>query len=197
MTTIAMENINYKEEIKQKTSKPLLWIAMVSIVMFFAGLTSAVVVSQGGGSFLDVPMPSAFTISTFIIIASSLTFHYGLISIKKGNFGIAKVSVLATLLLSFGFVVSQWMGWGYLYENGVIAVGSASTASSSFLYLLTALHIAHLIGGIISLLVVFVKLNRNKYSIEKYLGVQVSITYWHFLGGLWVYLYLFFTYIIA
>lgn len=192
-----MENINYKEEIKQKTSKPLLWIAMVSIVMFFAGLTSAVVVSQGGGSFLDVPMPSAFTISTFIIVASSLIFHYGLISIKKGNFAIAKVSVLATLILGFAFVVSQWMGWGYLYENGVIAVGSASTASSSFLYLLTALHIAHLIGGIISLLVVFVKLNRNKYSIEKYLGVQVSITYWHFLGGLWVYLYLFFMYIIA
>lgn len=197
MATIIMENINYKEEIKQKTSKPLLWIAMVSIVMFFAGLTSAVVVSQGGGSFLDVPIPSAFTISTFIIVASSLIFHYGLISIKKGNFAIAKVSVLATLILGFAFVVSQWMGWGYLYENGVIAVGSASTASSSFLYLLTALHIAHLIGGIISLLVVFVKLNRNKYSIEKYLGVQVSITYWHFLGGLWVYLYLFFMYIIA
>lgn len=197
MATITMENINYKEEIKQKTSKPLLWIAMVSIVMFFAGLTSAVVVSQGGGSFLEVPMPSAFTISTFIIVASSLIFHYGLISIKKGNFAIAKVSVLATLILGFAFVVSQWMGWGYLYENGVIAVGSASTASSSFLYLLTALHIAHLIGGIISLLVVFVKLNRNKYSIEKYLGVQVSITYWHFLGGLWVYLYLFFMYIIA
>lgn len=197
MTTIAMENINYKEEIKQKTSKPLMWIAIMSIVMFFAGLTSAVVVSQGGGSFLDVPMPSAFTISTFIIVASSLTFHYGLISIKKGNFAVAKISVLATLLLGFAFVVSQWMGWGYLYENGVIAVGSASTASSSFLYLLTALHVVHLIGGIISLLVVFVKLNRNKYSIEKYLGVQVSITYWHFLGGLWVYLYLFFIYIIA
>lgn len=192
-----MENINYKEEIKQKTSKPLMWIAIMSIVMFFAGLTSAVVVSQGGGSFLDVPMPSAFTISTFIIVASSLTFHYGLISIKKGNFAVAKISVLATLLLGFAFVVSQWMGWGYLYENGVIAVGSASTASSSFLYLLTALHVVHLIGGIISLLVVFVKLNRNKYSIEKYLGVQVSITYWHFLGGLWVYLYLFFMYIIA
>ena len=117
MATITMENINYKEEIKQKTSKPLLWIAMVSIVMFFAGLTSAVVVSQGGGSFLDVPMPSAFTISTFIIVASSLIFHYGLISIKKGNFAIAKVSVLATLILGFAFVVSQWMGWGYLYEN--------------------------------------------------------------------------------
>ena len=197
MTTIAMENINYKEELKQKTSKPLMWIAIMSIVMFFAGLTSAVVVSQGGGSFLDVPLPTAFTISTIVIVASSFSFHYGLIAIKKGNFVMAKVSVLVTLILSFVFIVSQWMGWTYLYENGVIAVGSASTSASSFLYLLTALHIVHLIGGIVSLLVVFVKLNRNKYSAKKYLGVQVSITYWHFLGGLWVYLYLFFMYIIA
>ena len=68
MTTIAMENINYKEEIKQKTSKPLMWIAIMSIVMFFAGLTSAVVVSQGGGSFLDVPMPSAFTIVRLLLL---------------------------------------------------------------------------------------------------------------------------------
>ena len=197
MTTISMENINYKEETKQKTSKPLMWVAIMSIVMFFGGLTSAVVVSQGGGSFLDVPMPTAFTISTFVIVASSLSFHYGLISIKKGNFAMAKMSVLITLILSFVFIASQWMGWTYLYENGVIAVGSASTSSSSFLYLLTALHILHLIGGIVSLLVVFFKLNRNKYSTEKYLGVQVSITYWHFLGALWVYLYLFFMYIIA
>ena len=98
MTTIAMENINYKEEIKQKTSKPLLWIAMVSIVMFFAGLTSAVVVSQGGGSFLEVPMPSAFTISTIIIVVSSLTFHYGLISIKKGNFKACQAFILVFTL---------------------------------------------------------------------------------------------------
>ena len=192
-----MDNITYKEEIKQKTSKPLLWIAIVSIIMFFGGLTSAVIVVQGGGSFLNVPLPSAFILSTIVILLSSLSFQYGLISIKKGNFKIAKASILATLILSFIFIISQWMGWTYLYENGVFAVGSASTSSSSFLYLLTALHILHLIGGIISLLVVFFKLIKNKYSTKKYLGVQVSITYWHFLGGLWVYLYLFFMYIIA
>lgn len=197
MTAITADNINYREQVKNKTAKPLLWIGLVSIVMFFAGLTSAVVVSMGGGSFLEVPLPFAFTISTLVIIASSLSFHFGLQAIKKGNFGIAKASVLITLLLGFAFMISQWMGWTYLYENGVIAVGKSSTAASSFLYLLTALHVAHLLGGIISLLVVFVKLNRNKYSSEKYLGVQLSITYWHFLGALWLYLYLFFIYIIA
>ena len=197
MTTLTVENINYKDEIRRKTSKPLLWIGIVSIVMFFAGLTSAVVVSQGGGSFLDVPMPMAFTFSTLIIVLSSLSFHFGLVAIKKGNFSVAKIAVLFTVLLGFAFMISQWMGWTYLYDNGVIAVGKSSTAASSFLYLLTALHVAHLIGGIISVLVVFIKLNRNKYSIDNFLGVQVSITYWHFLGFLWVYLYLFFMYIIA
>lgn len=197
MTSITAENINYKQEVKNKTSKPLLWVGIVSIVMFFAGLTSAVVVSQGGGSFLEVPMPSAFLVSTFIIVASSLSFHFGLLAVKKGNFGVAKIAVLSTLILGFAFMASQWMGWTFLYENGVIAVGKSSTAASSFLYLLTALHVAHLVGGIISVLVVLIKLMRNKYSTEKYLGVQISITYWHFLGGLWLYLYLFFMYIIA
>jgi len=197
MTSITMEHTNYKDELKKKTSKPLLWIAIVSIVMFFTGLTSAVVVSQGGGGFISIDLPFAFTVSTFVIIASSVSFHFGMISIKKGNLGVAKISVLATLLLGILFVITQFSGWNSLYENGVYAVGSKSTQEGSYLYLLTALHIAHLVGGLISLIVVLIKTIKEKYSIDNYLGVQVSITYWHFLGGLWVYLFLFLRYIIA
>ena len=192
-----MENINYKEEIRRKTSKPLMWIGIVSIVMFFGGLTSAVVVSQGGGNFLSIAMPQAFTISTFVIVLSSIFFHLGLISVKKGNHALAKISVGLTLVLGLAFVVTQYMGWVTLHANGVYAIGSQSTQESSFLYLLTALHIAHLIGGLISLIVVLVKTMKERYSLENSLGMQVSITYWHFLGGLWVYLFFFLRYIIA
>jgi len=197
MTTIPLENINYKAELRQKTSKPLLWIGIVSIIMFFSGLTSAVVVSQGGGGFINIALPSAFTISTLVIVISSITFHYGLIAIKKGQLNTAKISIAITLLLGVAFVVTQYLGWQTLYENGVYAVGSQSTQASSFLYLLTALHIAHLLGGLVSLTIVLVKAIREKYNINNYLGVQVSITYWHFLGGLWVYLFFFLRYIIA
>ena len=192
-----MENISYKEDLKRKTSKPLLWFAIVSIVMFFTGLTSAVVVSQGGGGFIKIQLPFAFTLSTIVIVASSIVYHLGLLSIKKGNIGIAKISVLVTLLLGVLFVFTQFLGWNSLYDRCVYAVGSQSTQESSYLYLLTALHVVHLIGGLISLIVVLVKTIKEKYSIDNYLGVQISITYWHFLGGLWVYLFLFLRYIIA
>ena len=111
MATLTAENINYKDDLRRKTSKPLLWVAIVSILMFFGGLTSAVVVSQGGGQFLRIPMPFAFTISTFVIVLSSIAFHLGLISIKKGNYSLAKISVLAALLLGLGFVaLNIWDG---------------------------------------------------------------------------------------
>ncbi len=197
MTAITMENINIREDNRKKTSKPLLWICIVSIIMFFSGLTSAVVVSQGGGGFIDIELPTAFLISTIIIIVSSAVFHFGLNAIKNGKMGIAKISVSITLILGFLFIASQFMGWSKLYENGIYAVGSQSTQQSSYLYLLTALHVAHLIGGLISLIVVLVKTLKNKYSSTNYLGVQISITYWHFLGGLWIYLFLFLNFIIA
>jgi len=197
MTTITAENISYKEELKRKTSKPLIWIGIVSIIMFFGGLTSAVIVSQGGGGFLAIEMPLAFTMSTIIIVMSSVTFHVGLLSAKKGNFSMTKLFVLLTLVLGLSFVVTQFMGWNVLHENGYYAAGSESTQESSFLYLLTGLHIAHLIGGLVSLIVVLVKTMKNKYSIDNLIGMQVSITYWHFLGALWVYLFLFLRFIIA
>ena len=197
MTTITAENISYKEELKQKTSKPLIWIGIVSIIMFFGGLTSAVIVSQGGGGFLAIEMPLAFTMSTIIIVMSSVTFYIGLLSAKKGNFSMTKLFVLLTLVLGLSFVATQFMGWNVLHENGYYAAGSESTQESSFLYLLTGLHIAHLIGGLVSVIVVLVKTMKNKYSIDNLIGMQVSITYWHFLGALWVYLFLFLRFIIA
>jgi len=197
MTTVVIENSNYKEELRQKTSKPLLWIALISIIMFFRGLTSAVIVSQGGGGFINIKLPFAFTISTIIIVLSSATFYYGLFSIKKGKIEAAKISISLTLLLGLLFILSQFLGWSNLYQKGVYAVGNQSTQQSSYLYLLTVLHVAHLIGGLISLLVVLVKTIKGKYSSTNFLGVQVSITYWHFLGGLWIYLFLFLKFIIV
>ena len=197
MTTVTLENTNYKDEIRRKTSKPLMWVGIMSIVMFFGGLTSAVVVSQGGGSFLTIAMPQAFVISTFVIVLSSLAFHFGLISVKKGNHTMAKLSVGITLALGLAFVATQYMGWVTLHDNGVSAIGSESTQQSSFLYLLTALHILHLIGGLVSLIVVLVKTMKERYTSEDSVGMQVSLTYWHFLGGLWVYLFFFLRYSIA
>ncbi len=197
MTSIAVENINYKQEIRNKTSKPLLWVGIMSIVMFFAGLTSAVVVSQGGGDFINIVLPSVFLVSTVIIVLSSVTYHVGMLATKNENHSLAKLTITLTMVLGLAFVFTQFLGWKNLFESGVYAVGSQSTQESSYLYLLTFLHVLHLVGGLVSLLIVLVKTFKRKYSSNNYLGLQVSITYWHFLGGLWVYLFLFLKYIIA
>ena len=197
MTTLTAENISYKEELRRKTSKPLMWIGIVSIIMFFAGLTSAVVVSQGGGGFLMIPMPIEFIISTFVIVLSSIVFHFGFISVKKGNYGMAKISIGMTLLLGLLFVLTQYLGWINLHENGFYLAGKESTQESSFLYLITGLHVAHLLGGLVSLIVVLVKTFKKRYNSKDSIGIQVSLTYWHFLGALWVYLFFFLRYSIA
>lgn len=196
MATITLDKINSKAEIRRKTAKPLLWIAIVSIVMFFSGWTSAVIVSKGGnGNWLNIELPFAFSLSTFIIVLSSLLFHYGLISIKKDNKKALKLAVSLTFILGLLFVVSQFYGWMELYANGIVATGSSSTNASSFIYLITVFHVLHLLAGIISLIVVLVKSYQEKYNSSNFLGVEVSIIYWHFLGALWIYLFLFLKYI--
>jgi cytochrome c oxidase subunit III len=194
MTTLTAENINIQSEIKQKTAKPLLWIGLMSIVMFFSGLTSAVFVSKANTNWESFEIPSAFLISTLIIVVSSITFHAGLISIKKDKLSISKMAFMITFLLAVAFGVSQYFAWAELYANGIVFSGGQSSAGSYF-YAITGLHFAHVLGGIISLIIVLIKSYRGKYNSENYLGVQVSITYWHFLGALWVYLFFFLRFI--
>lgn len=195
MTSIALENIDYKKEIKQKTAKPLLWIGLVSIVMFFAGLTSAVIVSKGTAIWESIQIPFAFAVSTFFILLSSLTFYLGEQSLKNNKLAIAKMFILATLVLGLLFSITQYLAWTDLYKNGVVWAGSESSAAGSYFYALTALHLLHLLGGLISLLVVSFKSMKERYNAENLLGVQLSSTYWHFLTALWVYLYLFLIFI--
>jgi len=195
MSTITIDNINTKAEIKQKTAKPLLWIGLMSIVMFFAGLTSAVVVSKASSTWVQFEMPSTFTISTIVILLSSVTFQWGLFAVKKDKIAISKIAMSLTLVLAAVFVISQFFAWKELYSFGIVAAGSNSTPAGSYFYAITALHLLHVLGGIISLLVVIVKSFKEKYTSKNNLGIQVSITYWHFLGALWIYLYLFLRFI--
>jgi cytochrome c oxidase subunit 3 len=188
----------YKEELKaarQKTAKPLLWIGIVSIVMLFAGLTSAYVVRADNGNWLIFNLPDAFYLSTAVIITSSITLFIGLKLLKKGNVKGLNLMVFITFILGLVFTYTQFAGWSELTAKGIVFAGKYSNAAGSFLYALTALHLAHLFGGLIALFVVLIKGLRGKYSAENTLGVELSSIYWHFLDILWVYLFLFLYYI--
>lgn len=193
--TIDSKTNNYKEELKQKTAKPMLWIGLVSIVMFFAGLTSAVIVSKGTAQWESVSIPNTFLLSTIFIILSSLTFFLGEKMIKNNDLKKSKFMVASTMLFGILFSITQYIAWKELYSNGVVWAGSESSAAGSYFYTLTALHLLHLLGGLISLTVVLFKSVKERYNSEKMLGVELSSTYWHFLTILWIYLYLFLIFI--
>jgi cytochrome c oxidase subunit 3 len=174
------------------TSKMLLWIGIVSIIMAFAGFTSGYIVRKAEGNWVEFNLPRAFTISTIIILISSFTMQMAYSAVKKNNFQNAKTFSIATLGLGLAFVFSQFYAWNVLVDNGIFFVGNPS---GSFLYVLTGLHVLHLVGGVFALIVVSVKTIQEKYNSENSLGIELCATYWHFLDLLWVYLFVFVAYL--
>ena len=168
--------------------KFLLWMFMVSIVMVFAALTSAYIVRQSEGNWLEYDLPSALWITTGIILVSSATMHWALTALKSGNSQNAKIGVGLTFVLGIAFLIGQVQVWEILVANDVYFVGNPG---GSFLYVLTGFHGVHLVSGLIYLLIVLVQIMRNKISSKKPLAMEMSTTYWHFLDGLWLYLYVF------
>lgn len=188
-----METFSLQEEgLENRNSsskKLLLWVAIGSMVMLFAGLTSAYIVRKMEGNWKEFNLPLAFYFSTAIIIGSSVTINMALSYARKNKLAQLKQYLFLTFLLGVGFVVSQFAGYSSLVKQGVYLSGYSPSAS--FLYVLTGLHIAHLIGGIIALLVVNIRAVMNKYNAQNTLGIDLAATYWHFLDLLWVYLFLF------
>ncbi len=193
MKTIKKEKPHKEEFIaaKRKAAKPLMWIGIVSIIMLFAGLTSAYVVRAQNGNWLVFQLPSILIISTCLIITSSLTMFSAQLAIKKNNYKLTTYSLLLTLILGLLFFYTQYQGWKQLTAQGIYFAGKYSNASGSFLFIIAFLHLAHMLGGIIALSVSLTKSMLKKYSSSDYLGIELTAIYWHFLDILWVYLFLF------
>jgi cytochrome c oxidase subunit 3 len=184
----------HKAELKaaqRKAAKPLLYIGIVSMVMLFAGLTSAYVVRADNGNWLVFSLPSISIVGTAIIVMSSLTLLMAQRAIKKDDLRTTQIGLFLTLILGIAFFFTQIAGWRELTEQGIYFIGKYANASGSFLYLIALVHLAHMIGGLIALSVSLTKSLLKKYSSEDYLGIELTAIYWHFLDLLWVYLFLF------
>ncbi|MFY7741517.1 MAG: cytochrome c oxidase subunit 3 [Flavobacterium sp.] len=180
-------------ERKAQSYKLLLWFAMISMVMMFAGLTSAYVVSTSRKDWLkEFDMPIAFVWSTVLIIISSITIHLALSFIKKNDQTKTGLLLWITLLLGIGFVFTQFLGFGQIIENGYFFTGSESNVTTSFLYIIVILHMVHLFGGLIALLFVIYNHYKQKYNSTQTLGIELAAMFWHFLDFLWILLFLFF-----
>ena len=183
------------DEHKARTArsyKLILLFAMVSMTMMFAGLTSAFVVSKSRVDWLkDFELPTAFYISTLAIIGCSVTFHLAKKAIQKDNQSQTTTMLLATLALGVLFVVLQFVGFGQIVDSGYYFTGAESSITTTFLYIVTLMHLLHLAGGLISLLIIIYNHFKQKYNSSQTLGIELGAMYWHFLDFLWVYLFLF------
>ena len=178
-----------KPTLSMHPKKFALWLFIVSIVMLFAALTSAYIVKQSDGNWLSFELPGIFTVNTIIIALSSLTMHLAYLSAKKDALRKIKWMLLVTVILGLLFLVGQYISWSELVNNSIYFV--SNYASGSFIYVFTGLHGLHLISGIIFLLITFVSSLRLKIHSKNLVQIEMCMTYWHFLGGLWLYLYLF------
>jgi len=168
-----------------------MWLFIVSVIMLFAGLTSAYVVRKAEGNWLEFPMPTVFYWSSVVILASSATMHWAVASARKDEIARLKWGMLLTFALGTAFLVMQWQGWADLVGAGIYFTGSTSNPSGSFLYVLSGLHGLHIISALIFVAIItFVSFRLQVHS-KAMVRIEMCANYWHFLDLLWVYLFIF------
>ncbi len=184
--------INEEQVRKSKSAKLILLFAMVSMTMMFAGLTSAFVVSKSRADWLqNFQIPTAFYFSTAVIIGCSVTFFLAKRAIEKGNRSMTSAFLFGTFALGVLFVILQFRGFGQIIESGYYMTGQGSSITTTFLYVIALMHLLHLAGGLISLLIIIYNHFKQKYNPSQTLGIELGAMYWHFLDLLWVLLFLF------
>ncbi len=170
--------------------KFVLWLIIVASVMLFAGFTSAYIVRRGEGNWELFNLPSNFIYSTIAIILSSVSMQLSTLSAKKLNHAKASLFLWFTLGLGILFCVLQYLGWKQLIADNVYF--AFSNPSNSFVYVITGVHLAHMIGGILFLSIVSIQsLSKTKNGSGMNIYHSMCNTYWHFIGILWIYLYFF------
>lgn len=171
--------------------KTVLWLLIVASVMLFAGFTSAYIVRRGEGNWEIFALPSSFIYSTVLIVISSISMQFSLVKMKQGGNSTSILFQVLTLLLGIGFCISQFNGWQQLRADNVYF--SFTNPSNPFVYVITGMHILHAIGGIVFLLIMLLQTLRGIVSSTNTLFLSMCNTYWHFIGILWIYLYIFLT----
>jgi cytochrome c oxidase subunit 3 len=186
--------VTISEQAKQfKAQRYGLVIGLVGIAMVFAGFTSAFLVRRASGGWTTYQIPDVFWISTIIIVLSSLLLFAASYFINANKLSAYRLSLVGVFGLAITFLILQMQGWNTLKGMGIWIDG---TPSGSFFYLISWFHAAHVFGGLFVLLYALAKSffinNTIPLSIINSKQRQtLTSTYWHFVGGLWIYLFLF------
>jgi len=180
------------EEKRGRAKKMMLWFGIASLIMSFAGWTSAFVVSSSREDWLkDFQLPNAFIISLVVMLLSSVTFILAKRALINNNRQQTTIWLLVTLALGIAFIVNQFVGFQEIINNGYNFTGPTSNITMSYIYLIAMVHILHVAVGLICLLVVIYNHFKQKYTASNMLGLELAATFWHFVDILWLYLFFF------
>lgn len=184
-----MEIVNEQRQ-KIHPHKFTLWVALGSIIMMFAGLTSAYVVKREQPAWTSFSIPRAFWYSTTVLLVSSLTIQMALKAFKDREMLRYRNLLTTTAVLGIVFVLLQWKGFVQIWDTGITLHGSGG---GQFLYVIAGLHAAHVLGGIIALVVMVARAFVSRVRSYNSIPVELMSTYWHFVDLLWIYLFIFFS----
>lgn len=177
-----------KKPMAMNPKKFALWLFCVSVLMIFGALTSAYIVRQAEGNWFVFDLPQLFWINTGIILFSSVSMQWAYLAAKRDNLESVKTATIITTILGVAFLVGQYLAWGSLVDSKVHFVGNPS---GSFVYVLSGLHGLHIVGGVVFLLILLSSTMKYKVHSKNLNQIEMCATYWHFLGGLWLYLFVF------
>ncbi len=186
------------EEMKHRRAKKMmLWFGIISLGMSFAGFTSAYIISRSGeGWFTELALPQAFYLSLVVIVLSSITMHFAKIHVKKEEQRTGSILLWTTFLFGVAFIWLQFRGFSEMINDfGINFTGPTSNTKGTFIFLIAAVHIAHVAAALISILVVIYNHYKQRYRGGKTLGIELAATFWHFVDILWIYLFLFFYFV--
>ena len=169
-----------------------MWLGLAGIVMFFAAFTSAYLVMRAQRSWEHFELPDVFWFSTAVILVSSYTMHLCVKNFKDHRMQRYKVLVTVTAILGLVFMLSQLGGFSSRYQRGITLQWNLS---ASLLYISVGADILHVLGGVIALFIIFFRAYRRNVRTYDPEPIEVVATYWHFVDGLWIYLYIFFLWI--
>lgn len=177
-----------KQPLTMNPKKFGMWLFMVTVFMVFAALSSAYIVRRAEGNWALFELPALFWINTIVILISSGTLHWAYINAKRDNLELVKIATIITTVLGIAFMVGQYLAWGDLITNRIHLVGNPS---GSFIYIISGLHGAHVLGGVVYLLILLNSTQKGRVHSKSLNQIEMCATYWHFLGGLWLYLFVF------
>ncbi len=177
-----------KKQLAMHPKKFAMWLFIATVMMLFAAFTSAYIVRRAEGNWVIFELPAMFYYTTAFIILSSITMQWGYFAARKDNLDMVKITVGVTAVLGVAFLVGQILGWEQLVNENIHMVGNPS---GSFIYLITGVHGAHVISAVVFLFIVLNSAFKLKIHSKNMAQMEMCTTYWHFLGGLWLYLFVF------